>query len=183
MAGDYVKNGQPITAQWANDIVGALHSRRTSLPKKTVWFKNGGTTCVAFAKLKRADNKTYIRGGILYAGDATLNVDDHELSVATNGTWLLSLQLDVEANRDTNNEIILPGIKTTTDIPAYNLKPWTEGTNYDPNTNPNVSDGIGTIVIPIGKLIIENNIARLEAAECGNIRVLQCGGVLSHERV
>jgi hypothetical protein len=187
MAGEpySVNPGDRLTAGWMNAVVGAVKRRKIPNSRGVQWA-GSGDSCVAFSILKAVADKIFITGGICYAGDKNLVVEDYEISLASTGEWLVSLQLDVEANRDTNNEIILPGIKTTTDTPEYNLKVWTDGTSYDSNTNPDVATGIGTVVVPLGKLIITGTTTKtpnFEPVSCGDIRITQCGGILSHKRV
>ena len=58
----------------------------------------------------------------------------------------------------------------------------TEGTNYDDNTEPDVSDGLGTIYVPLGKLTIDDGVASFSALTCGDITLTQCAGILGHTR-
>lgn len=141
---------------------------------------------------EEAETKTGIRGGMLYCGDKNYNVEPLELDLETAGVWLVSIQLECESNRDDDGEIFLSGIKTssvtTIGETEWDLKVWTDPTDYDDNTNPDVTTGIGTIVIPLGKLTIAIadgetvGTATLARTGCGNIRVAQCGGILSHTR-
>ncbi len=127
-----------------------------------------------------------IRGGIAYAGDKNFNVPYRGIDLSTNGEWLIWLRIEVEVNRDDDEEIILPGIATSSETSPSSFwedGAWSEGTQYPDNENPAVADGLGEIVIPIGKLTVEGGIARLEAVACGNIRVDQCAGILSHTRL
>jgi hypothetical protein len=130
-----------------------------------------------------------IRGGIVYCGDKNFNVEPKGIDLETDGVWLVSLQLACESNRSDDNEIFLPGIATSSETdPAtfWDLKAWSAGppaTQYDDNTNPEVIDGIGTVVIPLGKLTVADGAATFENTDCGHIRVGQCAGILSHERL
>lgn len=122
-------------------------------------------------------------GGVIYCGDKNFNVSNYTIDEASDGTWLLQIKLDCESNRDDDGEIFLPGIKTSSDTPEWNKKTWTDPTDYDDNTNPNVSDGLGTIVIPIGKITVTDNSAVFEPVACGNIVIGQCAGILSSSRI
>ena len=128
---------------------------------------------------------TAIRGGVVYCGDKNFDVPPQGLNLEVDGVWLVYLEIDCESNRDDDGEIFLPGIKTsaeTTPSTFWDKKTWTEGTSYDDNTNPDVADGIGTIIIPIGKLTIADGAARLDPVACGNVTINQCAGILSHTR-
>jgi hypothetical protein len=54
-----------------------------------------------------------IRGGIVYCGDKNFNVPYQGINLAASGVWLVFLEIGCESNRDDDNEIILPGIKTS----------------------------------------------------------------------
>lgn len=151
----------------------------------------GGGPC-PFGELVAIDDETEytmgIRGGVVYAGDRNFNVPYQGLDLAVDGVWLFYLEIEVEANRDDDHEILLPEIKTSPEAdPAafWNYVAWTVGppeTQYPDNENPEVADGLGTIIIPIGKLTIQDGAARLEPVGCGNITIGHCAGILNHTR-
>lgn len=129
--------------------------------------------------------KKGIVGGVCYAGDKNFNVPRKELYTDASGNWLVYLEIDVEANRDDDGEIILPGVKTSPETdPAEFWKKVTfsDEESYPDNSNPVAADGMGTIIIPIGKLTISEGAASLAAVACGNVTITQCGGVLTHTR-
>jgi len=126
-----------------------------------------------------------IRGGVVYCGDKNFDVPAQGVNLAASGVWLVYLEIDCESNRDDDGEIFLPGIKTsaeTTPSTFWDKKTWTTGTSYDDNTNPDVADGLGTIIIPIGKLTVADGSASFEPVACGNVTIDQCAGILSHTR-
>lgn len=125
-----------------------------------------------------------IRGGIVYCGDKNFNVDPKGLNLSAEGVWLVFLRINCESNRDDAEEIFLPGIKTSTDDATtfFDKVAWTDGTDYPDNTNPDVSDGLGTVIIPLGKLTIGNGSADFEKVGCGNVTINQCAGILSFSR-
>jgi len=127
--------------------------------------------------------RTGIRGGIVYVGDKNFNIDATALNLETDGTWLVYFEIECESNRDDDGEIILPGIKTTTaeTLPLQHLV-WETGTNYPDNTPPVADIGIGTVIVPLGKLSITDGTPSFEPVSCGNILIGQCAGVLSHTR-
>ena len=72
---------------------------------------SGATTC-NFGSIinytvgtgEAAETKTGIRGGIIFCGDKNFNVEHNELDLGTDGEWLISIQLECEANRDDDHE-------------------------------------------------------------------------------
>lgn len=124
-----------------------------------------------------------IRGGIIYCGDQTWNMDPQPLDLEVDGVWLVSMAITCESNRDDDGEILLPGILTgTRPTGDWEKTAWTTGTDYPDNDPPDVSDGLGTIHVPLGKLTIADGVATMERAGCGSITVGQCAGTLSHTR-
>lgn len=129
-----------------------------------------------------------IKGGVVYAGDKNFNVPERGINLASSGAWLIYLEIDVEANRDDDGEIILPGIKTSAETDPSSFwqhDAWSAGpppTQYPDNTNPEVTDGLGTIIIPLGKLTVADGAATFERVDCGNVTIGQCAGILSHTR-
>jgi len=132
---------------------------------------------------ENAETKTGIRGGVVYVGDKNFNIDATALNLEADGTWLVYFEIECESNRDDDGEIILPGIKTTAaeTLPMQHLVRET-GTNYPDNTPPAASNGIGTVIVPLGKLSITDGTPSFEPVSCGNILIGQCAGVLSHTR-
>jgi len=98
---------------------------------------------------------TGIRGGLVYVGDKNFNVPQRGINLASSGTWLIYLEIDCESNRDDDGEIFLPGIKTSAETDPstfWQSASWSAGppeTQYPDNTNPEVSDGLGTIIIQL----------------------------------
>lgn len=137
---------------------------------------------------EEAVSKTGIRGGVVYCGNKNFNTPHKELDLETPGTWLIYLKIDCESNRDDDNEIILPGIKTSSETDPstfWEAATWSAGppeTQYPDNDEPTVADGLGTIHVPIGRLTIADGAATLVKVDCGNVTIGQCGGVLSHTR-
>ena len=126
-----------------------------------------------------------ISGGLLVCGNKNFEVPYLVIDTApeTTSTSLVYISIPCEANRDDDGEIILPGVKTSSSsAAAMQLKPWTEGTNYDDTSNPDAATGIGTIVIGLGKLTITAGKPSFAPTACGKITVIQCGGVLDHSR-
>ena len=154
--------------------------------------KGGSTGLCPFGELETwqdgEDTLTGIRGGIVYCGDKNFNVPRKEINLASDSDSLIYLEIACEANRDDDNELILSGIKTSSETnPATFWKDvsYAAGppvTQYPDNDNPTVSTGIGKIIIPIGRLIVLDDAATLTPAACGNVIVSQCAGTLSQTR-
>lgn len=125
----------------------------------------------------------YLLGGTVYCGDKNFYVADQLVNSSLDGEYLVSIKLGgIKANTDDDNELILPGVKTSTGTPAWHNKAYSEGTNYDSNTNFPSPTGSGEVVVPIGRMVIEDGSVTLALASCGNITVTQCAGILSHSR-
>lgn len=127
-------------------------------------------------------SKTGISGGIVIAGDQTWNFESQEVNLATDGEWLVSLECDVEVNRDDDGEILLPGVKTGTKPADWTLTAFTGTEDYPTATVPTVADGLGTIVLPIGKLTVADGAAVLVKTGCGGFVIGHCAGTLSYTR-
>jgi hypothetical protein len=161
-----------------------------AIPRTTnIKTTGGGSTSCPFGELITVNDESEftqgIRGGIVYCGDKNFNVPYQGINLATSGVWLVFLEIGCESNRDDDNEIILPGIKTSAETDPssfWDKKTFTTGTSYDDNTNPTVTDGLGTIIIPIGKLTVADGAASFERVGCGNVTIGQCAGILSHTR-
>lgn len=124
-----------------------------------------------------------IIGGIIFCGDKTWNIDNQELDLETDGVWLVSIAVTAEGNRDDDETIFLPGVKTGTEPSGtWTSTTWTTGTDYPDGTIPVVSTGEGVVILPIGKVTIASGVATFEKAGCGHFRIQQCAGQLSFTR-
>jgi hypothetical protein len=122
--------------------------------------------------------KTGIRGGVVYAGDKVWNVDHKPLNLEASGTFKVYLEVSVTANVE--DDVLLPGIKTST------APEWTQVSGdggYPNQTIPTAPAGTGKAVIAIGILTINSGSATLMPAGRGSIRIDHCPGTLSHTRV
>jgi hypothetical protein len=126
---------------------------------------------------------TSIRGGVFYAGDQNFSVAAYDLTLGTPGDWLVQIQLTgIEPNMDDDEEILLPGIATATGTPTWQLVDNSTPTNYGDTVPPTVTTD-GTLIVPIGRLIIADGAATFDPTACGNITAAHCAGTLSHIRV
>jgi hypothetical protein len=142
-----------------------------------------GTGPCAFGDvLELPDDARAIVGGVVYCGDKNFNVPRYDLALGTDGDWLVYLELACESNRDDEGEIFLPGIKTSSETSPGSFWNITTDASYPANTNPPVSTGIGTIIIPLGSLTITDGVPTFVPTACGQVTVNQCGGTLSHTR-
>jgi hypothetical protein len=124
-----------------------------------------------------------IRGGIIHVGDQTLNIEPQELNLASSGVWLVSIEIDCEANRDDDDEVLLPGIVTGSFAGGdWTKTAFTGSEDYPSNTAPELPSGEGVIHLPIGKLTIADGVAKLEPVGCGNFTVTHCAGTLGYSR-
>lgn len=167
-------------------------SFRTSRQGFTAWLRrrgrpgSSGSDVCHFGEIIAIEHATYdvgIRGGIIHCGDQTWNISPQGINLAASGTWLVSIAVEAEVNRDDDEEILLPGIKTgTRPTGDWTKTAWTEGTDYPDGTAPVVATGLGTIILPIGKLIIDDGVATLEPAGCGHFTIGHCSGTLTYYR-
>ena len=135
----------------------------------TKWTEGEGET---------ATTKTGIRGGVVYAGDKVWNVDPQELNLATDGEFLVWLDVGVTANRE--DGVLLPGLNTSTE------PQWRQGAasaGYPDIELPEADSGTGKMIIALGTLKIEEGLATFSKTGCGNLRVTHCPGTLAHLRV
>lgn len=153
-------------------------------PKKTK--RTASSAVCQFGKVISIDDGTFtkaIRGGLMTCGDKNFAVPDKGFSVAGDGEWLVQIKLSgISANTDDDNEIILPGVKSSSSTPTWDLKAWTTGTDYDANTNWTTVTGTASAVIPLGRLKITDSVPAFTALGCGGISVSQCAGVLNFAR-
>lgn len=126
----------------------------------------------------------YLQGGNVLCGDKNFFVADKLVNASTDGEYLVFIKLDsIKANTDDDEEIILPGIRTSTGTPQWDNTPYTEGVNYPSNTNFTGPTSSGRIIVPLGRMRIEDEVVSFELSSCGDISVNQCAGVLSYSRV
>jgi hypothetical protein len=125
-----------------------------------------------------------IRGGLIVCGDKNFAVLNESYSVAADGEWLVQIKLTgITCATDDDGEIFLPGVTTATGDPAWDLKEWTTGTDYDDNDNPSSpASPTGEIVLPIGRLKITDGVGKFTATGCGNYTIGQCAGILNYAR-
>jgi hypothetical protein len=192
---DYVKTGEPLRASWANDVVRDLRRNKASIKKRTLIIGGGGgVSGCPFGKIvtytegegEAAETKTGILGGTISAGDKNFNVANKELNLESDSVTLIYLEISVTANRDDANEILLPGLETSTETDTssfWKSIAWNDPiTQYPDNTRPVLTSGVGKIIVPIGKLTIDGGTASLKQAGCGNITLDHCGGTLTSSR-
>ena len=156
-----------------------------NLQKPGVTSTSAANVC-AFGEIITVDDGTYTRaisGGVFLCGDKTFNVPHRGIVLATSGSWLVKLTLTgIDPATDDDDQIFLSGIITASGTPAWGTVAYTGSESYTSNTNPASPSGTGTIVIPIGILVIASGSATLTPVGCGTIEATQCGGILTHTR-
>lgn len=201
---DKKRPGQPILASDWNLLIDALMARtpKPGVGLELVAAPGGFTFRVRPAATSQSPSQTCpfgqiiswvsgdppvlttgIRGGAIYCGDQNWSIVPYAIDLETDGAWLVSIAVACEVNRDDDGELLLPNVKTGTEPTAWTLTAWTEGTNYPENTQPTTADGLGTIVLPVGKLTVANGSATLEPTGCGGFAVGHCAGTLSFTRL
>lgn len=206
-----VSSGEDVKADDFNKIVDTLHHLiadiraselhgsaeigvKRNLGGTTAWIKrSGGGSSSApqapcpFGRITTYKvgeiTKTGILGGIIYCGDQNFEVPNQTLDLAAAGDWLVYIKVTSEANRDDDNEIFLPGVKTgTAPGSTWDKIVWSSAATYPANALPTVAAGTGDVVLPIGRLKIADGVATLAPAGCGHFRISQCAGILSFSR-
>jgi hypothetical protein len=127
----------------------------------------------------------YLLGGVIYCGDKNFYVEDKWIeNIGVEGYSLVWIELkDIKPNVDEDESVILPGIKTCTGTPKWDRKVYNDGVSYDNNTNITGPTSTGTVIVPVGRLFVKDNVATLESHGCGNVFINQCVGTLSFTRV
>lgn len=121
-------------------------------------------------------SKTGIRGGVAYVGDQNFIVPNYDVDLITPIDKVLWLSISLIVNRDGNYVLILPGV-ITGNMPSYG-----SGASYPSNTLPVVFTGVGTLIVPLGRLVVASGVATFTRTSCGNITAGQCAGILNHSR-
>jgi hypothetical protein len=166
---------------------GKIHYRynASETPASRAGGGGGGVNGCPFGEIIDEGEDKAIRGGTLQVGDKNFDVPAKVFSTGTSGSWLVFLRVPVTVNIDDAGEILLPGVETSTATdPAgfWELDAWSAGppaTQYEDNTRPVLSTGVGEIIIGIGKLTVAAGVGTLAAARCGNIIVNHCAGTLT----
>jgi hypothetical protein len=140
-----------------------------------------------FGQIISVDDETAftagINGGVIHCGDQNWEMSYQGVNLAVSGVWLVYIEVAVEVNRDDDEELLLPGVKTgTRPTGDWGKTPWTDPTDYPANTAPVASTGLGTVILPIGKLTVAAGVARLENTSCGHFTVTHCAGTLGYTR-
>jgi hypothetical protein len=170
-----------------NRALQQLRDRTWTVPRSGGGGRGGNGGACSFGELIDVDDETTfekgIRGGVVYCGDKNFDVPYQGVN-DTDGKWLIFLKLTgIKFNADDDDEIFLPGIKTSTGDPEIDKKAISgESTDYDDNVNPSSPTGSATIYVPLGTLETEDGVQKFTAVGCGNIRITQCGGTVSFER-
>ena len=140
----------------------------------------GGTTSGAFCELYQDGSDWFIRGGLVQAGETNHAVEDYAVSVAADGDWRIYVEVDVECNRDDDDQYFLPGIANSPgSVPDIEK---TASATYPANDAPAVADGLGTIILPLGVLTVESGEPSFAPTGCGSFFLSQCAGNLGYSR-
>ena len=174
---------------WAKDVNSALQQLRDRV--FTVPGSRGGgggaaaSTC-PFGEIIDVSSGGFtkaIRGGAMLCGDKNYNVAWYGIDLTTPVSQLIQITLTgVDPASDDDDEIFLSGAVTASGTPTWGTVTYTGTENYTANTNPTTPAGTGTIVIPIGILVVAGGAATFTPVGCGTIAVGQCAGILSHSR-
>ena len=179
-------------AAYSEDIEYNKTKVEIKLTPDPIRAEGGGGPC-PFGRLltttnQNGDAEAKLLGGLVLVGDKNFTVPDTDVgSLKISKTLQYYLEIPVEVNRDDANEIFLSGVKTSSGTAATLVKnqPWTETSQYPDNTRPLLGTGIGKIIVPLGKLVIDgpNESATFTRVGCGDVLVNHCTGTLSYTRV
>jgi hypothetical protein len=191
--------GNPILAKDWNLLIDALEARtpRPSHGMELVFSSGGFSYRVhrvaaevpfvppcpfgGLVPLKSGEETvTGIRGGTVHCGDKNFVIDDKE-APTSDGYWLAYLSVDCEVNRDDDETILLPGVKTGTEPSGIQFANADSG--YPNNSNPEAGSGQGTIILPIGWIFVQDGNQQFWPDGCGNFVIEHCSGNLSYHRV
>lgn len=165
--------------------IAALRDRKLSITGQNIRFSGGATGC-SFGSIITVDDGTYTRaisGGAFLCGDKNFNVAYRGINLGTSGSWLVQITLTgIDPSTDDDNQVFLSGVITASGTPAWGTVAYTGSENFTANTNPATPSSTGTIVIPIGLLVVASGAAILTSVGCGTIEATQCGGILTHTR-
>jgi hypothetical protein len=165
--------------------IAALRDRKVSITGQNIRF-SGGTAACSFGSIITVDDGTYtkaISGGAFLCGDKNFNVPYRGINLGASGSWLVQITLTgIDPSTDDDNQVFLSGVITASGTPSWGTVAYTGSENYTPNTNPATPTSTGTIVIPIGLLVVASGAATLTSVGCGTIEATQCGGILTHTR-
>jgi hypothetical protein len=187
---DFVNKGQAMRSDWANSVVTELRSSRKLIDQTNIVIRKGGGSNAAgcpFGTITSNVSASYIKGGVVYAGINNFNIEDFKLPTSA-GDKVYYFQIPVTVNMDDDSEILLPNIKESSWTPTWANRAYSSG--YPSNTAPTIPSGEGTIIVPLGRVVIESIPDSDPAAysykftptNCGNITVNHCAGTLSHIR-
>jgi hypothetical protein len=127
-----------------------------------------------------ATTKTGILGGLIHCGNQNWNMDSHPINLSITGDWLVYLAVSCSVHLDDDREILLPGVDSGTKPTIWSLSAG--GGDYPPNSNPTPPSGSGTVILPVGRLVVAHGKASLTPAGCGNFTVTHCAGTLGYSR-
>lgn len=176
---EYVKAGEPLRAQWANDVVRDLRRLKGGKGVKLNFLGGGDDAGCPFGTFALSGTKYYIQGGVVYCGDKNINVTNNDLIITstTPRTKLVYFEIPLTVNMDDDSKILLPGVDTTSWTAA--LEEVDVGTGYPANTQPTLPSGNGTMIVPLGTLTVPSSGSwTFLPVSCGNITIDHCAGVL-----
>jgi len=187
---DFVKKGQAMRADWANTITSDIRSLQGFKPRRRVLGTGGGAGSgdikpfgEVFTQTVDDETAKYIRGGLILCGESNITVPPQEISNTADSDKLVYISITCISNRDDDNQIFLPGLESGTE-PSGNWPTvtYSESAQYPDNTNPGLESGSGTIILPIGRLRIQDGVIKLFPIGSGNFVIGQCAGTLSFTR-
>jgi hypothetical protein len=175
-----VRNGDPITAKWANSIRDSIQRLRDRIPLMTpqiVRARIRRPFCYVFSELPEGETEFVVKllGGIVTGGPTNYVVDDITLELTDGGSPKpdgTRLFLKIYVTAITADDVLMPGIESVDDVT----------TEYLASDSPDPANILPTNLVPTGLLYVSLGVimsGKFLPAECGDKIVYHCPGSLT----
>jgi hypothetical protein len=175
-----VRNGDPITAKWANSIRDAIQRLRDRTPINTPLLTRARIKlpfCYVYSELvgEPPEIFTKLLGGIVTGGPTNYVVDDITLELTDGGSPKpdgTRLFLKIYVTAITADDVLMPGIESVDDVTTEYLAP----------DSPDPANILPTNLVPTGLLYVSLGVimsGKFLPAECGDKIVYHCPGSLT----
>jgi hypothetical protein len=115
-----------------------------------------------------------VRGGtVRVSGKKTIKVPDYVVNTGTDGEKVLYIEVPVKINRTTDEQWPLPDLKDTNPESLDELD-IEDATDWPAGTKPEISDGLGIVILPVGRLIVTDGVPRFIPTGFGMFYLTHC---------
>ncbi|MGA0846246.1 MAG: hypothetical protein ACO3RV_06855 [Luteolibacter sp.] len=164
--------------------IAALRDRRIILTGKGgSAFGTPSTPCPFGRIIKIPDTdpvETGILGGTIHCGDQNWSIEPYSINLASDVDNLVWFSVSATVNTDDDGVLLLPGVDTGTGPPTWATGAY--GSGYPSNTAPTVSSPSATVILPIGRLIVDSGRVNFFPEGCGNFTITHCAGTVGYTR-